>query len=479
MSTAGGLIRPFLLLFLAATTTSSLSWSAEPTSPEVPPENAALAQVKPSSRPGVDWHCFLGPTHDSKSPERGIRTKWPADGLAIVWQRKLGTGYGSPAISRGRLFQFDRVGNNERLVALASETGEKLWEFTYPSVFEDMYGYDNGPRGSPIVDDDRVYIMGAQGMLHCLNVADGRQLWRLDTMKQFGVVENFFGVGSTPLVEGELLIVPIGGSPPEAQQVPRGQLNLVKGNGTAIVAFDKRSGQPRYNLSDELASYASPVVATIGDRRWCFHFARGGLLGFDPATGKIDFHFPWRATVLESVNASNPVVVGDLVFVSETYGPGGALLKVRASGYDVVWSDAERRRDKALQTHWNTAIHHDGHLYASSGRHSENAELRCIELRSGRVTWSQPDLTRSSLLYVDGHFVCLTEYGELILFEATPDRFAPLARVRPLRSDETESSFRPRPLLEYPAWAAPVLSHGLLYVRGRDRLVCMELIPAK
>ena len=479
MSTSGGLVRTLALSAVVIAAARPILLSVEPATTEASPADTAPVQVKASSRPGADWPCFLGPTHDSKSPERGIRTTWPADGLPIVWQRKLGTGYGSPAISRGRLFQFDRVGDNERLVALASETGEKLWEFTYPSVFEDMYGYDNGPRGSPVVDDDRVYILGAQGMLHCLSVADGRQLWRVDTMKQFGVIENFFGVGSTPLIEGDLLIVPIGGSPTEAKQVPRGQLNLVKGNGTAIVAFDKRSGQPRYNLSDELASYASPVAATIGDRRWCFHFARGGLLGFDPVTGKLDFHFPWRAAVLESVNSSNPVVVGDLIFVSETYGPGGALLKVRPGGYDVVWSDAERRRDKAMQTHWNTAIHHDGYLFASSGRHSENAELRCVELRTGRVMWSQPDLTRLSLLYVDGHFVCLTEYGELILFEATPDRFAPVARVRPLRGDEAESSFRPRPLLEYPAWAAPVLSHGLLYVRGRDRLVCMELIPAK
>jgi outer membrane protein assembly factor BamB len=451
----------------------------EPSATDAPPSNTAPAQVKPSSRPGVDWPCFLGPTHDSKSSERGILTDWPAAGPPIVWQRRLGTGYGSPAISAGRLLQFDRVGDNERLVALESETGNKLWEFSYQSDFEDMYGYDNGPRCSPVVDEDRVYILGAQGMLHCLNVVDGRLLWRLDTMQEYRVVENFFGVGSTPLVDGDLLIVPVGGSPPAAQQVPRGQLDLVKGHDSAIVAFDKRSGQPRYRLSDELASYASPVATKIGDRRWCFHFARGGLLGFDPATGKQDFHFPWRASVLESVNASNPVVVGDLVFICETYGPGGALLKVRPGGFDIVWSDAERRRDKALQTHWNTAIHLDGYLYASSGRHSENAELRCVELRTGRVMWSQPDLTRSSLLYVDGHFVCLTEYGELILLKATPESYAPLARVRPVRSEEVEPGFAPRPLLEYPAWAAPVLSHGLLYVRGRDRLVCFELIPAK
>jgi outer membrane protein assembly factor BamB len=155
-------------------------------------------------------------------------------------------------------------------------------------------------------------------------------------------------------------------------------------------------------------------------------------------------------------------------------------LKVRPGGFDVVWSDSDRRRDKALQTHWNTAVHHDGYLYASSGRHSENAELRCVELRTGKLMWSEPELTRSSLLYVDGHFVCLTEYGELILLKATPERYTPVARVQPVKTNEVAAGagFQPRPLLEYPAWAAPVLSHGLLYVRGRDRLVCYELIPA-
>jgi hypothetical protein len=237
------------------------SRGAEPAAPK-----PTTSTVKKSSRPGVDWPCFLGPTHDGRSSEVGIVTDWPAGGPPIVWQRKLGTGYGSPVTSEGRLFQFDRVGDRERLVALESETGKQLWEFSYPTSFEDMYGYDNGPRGSPVVDGDRVYILGAHGMLHCLSVADGRALWRLDTMQKYGVVENFFGVGSTPLVERDLLIVPVGGSPPEAQQVPRGQLDRVKGNNSAIVALDKLSGQPRYTLSDELASYASPVATTIPAR---------------------------------------------------------------------------------------------------------------------------------------------------------------------------------------------------------------------
>lgn len=426
---------------------------------------------------GGDWPCFLGPSQDSKSPETGILTTWPKTGPRLVWQAPVGLGYSMPTVSRGRLFLFDAVGNTARLRCLNSETGAGLWEFEYPFEYEDLYGYDNGPRAFPVVDEDRVYLYGVEGTLHCLAVEDGKKLWSVDTVKQFGVVQNFFGVGSTPIVAGELLIVQVGGSPPESQRVPPGQLDRVVANGTAIVAFDKRTGEVRYKSGDELASYSVPVSATIKGRQWGFLFARGGLLGFDPTSGAIEFHYPWRAKVLESVNASSPVVVDDYVFISETYGPGSSLLKAKPGGYDVVWSDADRRRDKSLQTHWNTPVHHEGFLYASSGRHTDEAELRCVELLTGKVRWSEPGLTRCSLLYVDGHFVCLAEYGKLYLLRATPEKFDLVASAVIQDPAENTSLFGPTNLVQYPAWAAPVLSHGLLYVRGKNRLLCLELIP--
>ena len=432
---------------------------------------------------GEDWPAFLGPAGDSKSTETGILTKWPDVGPKRIWIKQVGTGYGMPSISRGRLFQFSRYKDQNRLTCVNSETGDELWKFEYPTDYEDLYGYDNGPRCSPVIDSNRVYIFGQEGMLHCLNLLDGKPIWKVDTSARFGVIQNFFGVGSTPIIEGDLLIAQVGGSPEESKQVPPGQLNAVKPNGTGVVAFDKFTGKVRYKLGDELASYAGPVAATIGGRRWCFVFARNGLLAFDPANGKLDFHYPWRAKLLESVNASNPVVVGRHVFISETYGPGSSLLKVKPGGYDVVWADGDRVREKSMQTHWNTCVHHDGYLYGSSGRHSENAELRCIELMTGKVKWSQPVLGRSSLLYVDGHFVCLTEYGGLLLLKANSEKFDLVAKtILPLEKEEepelAQAGVKPH-LLHYPAWAAPILSHGLLYLRGAGRLVCLELIPDK
>ncbi|REK12473.1 MAG: hypothetical protein DWQ37_11765 [Planctomycetota bacterium] len=463
------------ILFFAVTQASACA--EEPAAR--PAAAASSAQAAPGE--GSDWPAFLGPTADSKSPETGILTKWPAEGPPLLWKLELGTGYCMPTISEGRLFQFDRVDDLERLRCLDARTGKQHWEFTYESQFEDLYGYDNGPRSSPVVDGDRVYTFGAEGMLHCLNTVDGKVCWKLDTADKFGVIQNFFGVGSTPVVENDLLIVMVGGSPPESKSVPPGQLDRVVGNGTGIVAFDKMTGEVKYAITDQLASYATPKLATIDGRRWCFVFARGGLVGFEPASGKVDFEFPWRASLLESVNASDPVVVGNRVLISETYGPGAALLEVRPGQEpEVVWSDAERRRDKSLQTHWNTPVYVDGYVYASSGRHTENAELRCVEFDTGKVIWSQPDLTRSSLLYVDGHFVCLSEDGTLRLVRANPNKYDPVAEVVLQDRPPTEPNpfdFKPPRLLRYPAWAAPILSQGLLYVRGVDRLVCLELIP--
>jgi outer membrane protein assembly factor BamB len=431
---------------------------------------------------GVDWPDFLGPERNSRSPETGINTDWTAHPPRIVWQCQLGASYSSPSISRGRLFHFDRHGDVHRLTCRNSETGAELWTYELPADFEDMLGYNNGPRATPVIDGGRVYVMSPEGRLHCVSVLDGKRLWAVDTEKEFGVVKNFFGVGSTPVVSRDLLIANIGGSPEGSPPDVYAAGGRLEGNGTGVVAFDKLTGKVRWKAADELASYASPVIADINGQPRCFVFARGGLMKLDPASGKLDFHFPWRAAKLESVNASSPVVVGDEVFISESYGPGSALLNVAESlrdsnsdrtGYKLVWQDDPRRRDKSMELHWNTAVFHEGHLYGSSGQHGGSAELRCIEWSTGKVKWSEPRLTRSSLLYVDGHFVCLSEDGSLRLLKATPERFEQIAEFTPRDADG-------EPLLTYPAWAAPVLAHGLLYVRGSDRLVCLELmLPAE
>jgi outer membrane protein assembly factor BamB len=416
---------------------------------------------------GVDWPGFLGLRHDGTSPEQGLPLTWPPAGPKILWTRELGESYGTCSILKGRAFLFDRQGEEMRLVCLRSETGEELWQYRYPSAYRDGYGAGNGPRCCPVAEGELVYVFDPAGVLSCVRAADGKLVWKKDTARDFGVVPNFFGVGSTPVVEGELLIAMIGGSPPNSPDIMTGE---TRGNGSGIVAFDRRTGDVKYRISDELASYSSPLVTTIGGRRWGFAFTRDGLLAFDPLAGKVEFQHPWRARSLTTVNISNPVVAGDLVLVSEAYGVGSSLIRVKPGGFEPVWEDG-RKRDRLLMAYWNTPIVVDGYLYGSNGQGSD-ADLRCIDLAKGKLMWSAPELRQCSLVGVGGHLIALAEDGTLRLLKASPERAQVLAEVL-LRGKDGS------PLLESPARAAPVLSHGLLYVRGSSRLVCAELIPPK
>jgi outer membrane protein assembly factor BamB len=416
-----------------------------------------------------DWPGFLGPARNGKSTEVGLRDNVPTAEPPIVWQKPIGTGYSAPAIAGGRLFHFARFGDVARLTCLDAKTGEQIWKLDHPTDYEDLLGYNNGPRATPVVDGPHVFTYSAEGILQCAQVADGKLVWRVETMKDFHVVKNFFGVGSTPLVWDDLLLVNVGGSPPGGPSNVYAASGRVESSGTCIVAFDKSTGKVRWKTGDDLASYASPVVAPMGGHDVIFMFARGGLLAIDPAKGITIAQFPWRSRILESVNASSPVVKGDEVFISETYELGSALVRFTGSAFEEVWSDRGRRRNRSMALHWNTPIEHEGYLYGSSGYHSPDAELRCIDWKTGKVVWSEPNMGRSSLLLVDGILVSLSEDGPLRLVRATPEKYDEFANWELASGDGT-------PLLTYPAWAAPALANGLLYVQGKDRLVCLKLI---
>jgi outer membrane protein assembly factor BamB len=459
-------VRRFVVLALFAVLTPAATRADDP----------AIVSLATRTQ-GVDWPSFLGPLRDGRSPETGLSRDWADRTPRIVWQCPLGESYGAPSISQGRLVHFDRMENTHRLTCRNAETGAELWHREFLADYVDMLGYNKGPRATPVIDEERVYVVTPEGVIHCVRMADGERVWDVDATREFGVVKNFFGVASTPLVFDDLLIANVGGSPEGSPPDVYAAGGRVLGNGTGVVAFDKRTGEVQWKATDELASYASPVIAEIDGRPYCFILARGGLVALDPRSGAVDFQFPWRAVKLESVNASTPAVVDDEVFISESYGPGSALLKVMppaaadSESHQVVWQDELRSRDHALDLHWNTPVVHDGHLYASSGQHSNEAELRCVEWKTGKVPWREPGLGRSSLLYVDGCLVCLSEDGALRLLRANPEKYDVLADLTP-RDDAGE------PLLDSPAWTAPVLAHGLLYVRGKSRLICLELIPA-
>ena len=332
------------------------------------------------TRPGTDWPRFLGPTGDGKTSEQGLAT-WKAGSPKVRWMLPLGEGYSAPIILAGRCIVCDRVREKVRCRCLNSETAAELWSFTYPSTYQDKYNYDGGPRASPVSDGQRVYLHGPEGMLHCLALADGKPLWKVDTFARFGVVQNFFGVGSTPLLDGNKLIVHIGGSPPGSENKPFEQLTS---NGSCIVAFDKVTGKVLYQGGNDLASYSSPQLATLGGKKVGLIFARDGLLGFDPDKGSELFRHSFRARMLESVNVSNPIVDQDRIFLSESYAAGSTLLRYANSSVETLWTGMPRRRNMGIGAHMNTPIHIDKYVYGCTGRQPNEAELHALNGKRAR-----------------------------------------------------------------------------------------------
>ncbi len=404
-----------------------------------------------AERSGEDWPDFLGTDRDGKSNATGLEVDKSETTLKVCWSTEMGTGYAACSVSRGRCLVFDRVEHKARLRCLNAEDGRLIWTYEYVSDYEDMYGFDDGPRCSPVVDDNRVYVYGAEGELHCVNIVDGKRVWSCDLSDEYGVVSNFFGVGSTPLVFENLLLVMVGGSPPASHQVPPGQLDRVTPDGSCLVALDKLTGAEVYHSIMDLASYASLKLAPFEAGTRIVLFGRTGVWQVDSRNGEPKGFQAWRAKKLESVNASTPIVVDQRVFVTESYEPGSAVMLMQPESLDIIWKDDASGRNQAFASHWMTPIHHNGFLYGCSGQSPRQANLRCIEWDTGRVRWTKPGTGRVSLLYVDGHFISLSERGDLQLFAASPDAYQKRCDIR------LETADGEKVQLDYPAWAAPVL----------------------
>lgn len=434
------------------------------------------------NREGEDWASFLGPRGDGTSSERGVAPENWSPAPPLVWQMKLGVGYAAPAIAEQRLYQFDRFGNDERLTCFDAYSAKEIWRHATTVDYDDMYGYNNGPRCSPVVDESRVYTYGVAGQLNCVDAGTGELIWSKDTVDEYSVVQNFFGVASSPVVFNDLLLVMVGGSTPESLQLPPGRLADVRPAGSAVVAFDKRTGQEVYRVGNDLASYASLAVQELHGKPTGLAFLRGGLFGWEPQTGAPLFDYPWRAEILESVNAAMPVVADNQILVSEAYEIGSALLQVdpsAAGGFsiDEVRADAGRRSQQSFRAHWSTPVLIDGYLYGCSGRNQPDSDFRCVRLSDGEVQWADRRHERSSVLAIDGYLIVLGEYGRLELIRPTPDKLEVLKEIDFSDSVSiTAANGEAVPVqLAYPCWAAPILSHGLLYVRDQDQLLCFDL----
>lgn len=444
---------------------------------------------------GLDWPIFLGPDGTGVSNETGLLDEWPATGPTVLWEQRIGKGYSSPSVRGQRLVVHHRQRNSDVIDCLRAADGSPLWKHEYDTDFSDPYGYNNGPRCSPLLTENRCYTFGAQGRLVCLDLKTGKPVWQRDTAKEWKVPGHFFGAGCTPILEGGLLIVLVGGQPeagvvaldPETGQTKWESVGKSTWDG---VKTDGPGHAPYKWTGDEmLVSYSSPLAVTVHGQRHLLCLLRQGLVSLDPATGRVRFKYWFRSRINDSVNAARPVVVDDLVLLSAAYETGAALLKLHSDGegFDEVW-----RNKRGLSTHWSTPIHRDGCAFGFSGRHENEATLQCLDLKSGDLLWQTnghegpveeleqepstgqikhaktgkvipwPFYGRGSATYADGKYFVLGERGTLALTRLNRDGWNEISRT----------SFEN---LKYPMWASPVLSHGRLYLRSEDWLMCLNV----
>ena len=401
---------------------------------------SALAMIVAAATVEVaaqDWPQFLGPARDGRYAGAPLAASWPDGGPRRLWSRPVGAGFAGPVVSGDRVIVFHRVGRREVVEALDAATGDTVWRYDYPTSYRDDFGFDEGPRSVPVVADGRVYTFGAQGQLHAVDLETGAGVWQVDTHDRYGVRKGFFGAAGSPLVEDGRVIANVGGR--------RG----------GIVAFDAATGGELWTATDHEASYSSPAAGTFGGRRLALVFTRTGLVGLDPASGEVRFELRWRSRLGASVNAATPLVLGDSVFISASYGTGAALLRIEGGTLAEEWSG-----DDSMTNHYATAVEHDGVLYGYHGRQEYSPSLRAVDARSGTVRWSEDRFGAGTVTLAGDVLVILRESGELMLAEATPDALRPLARARIL----------PGVVRAYPA-----LADGRLYARNTDTLVAVDL----
>ena len=357
-----------------------------------------------------DWPQFLGPSRDGVYHGPALAAAWPETGPPAAWKRDVGAGFSGPVVRGDRLILFHRLGDRATVDCLEATSGRSLWRADYPTDYRDDFGFDAGPRATPAIADGRVITFGAEGRLSSWDLATGQPHWNVDTAKEYGAGKGWFGRACSPLIEGGVVIVGLGGN-----------------DGAGIVAFDAATGVLRWKATQDEASYASPIITSLRGSKTVLALTREALVGLEPGDGQLQFRHPWRPRANASVSAATPLVIEDHVFISASYGAGAALLRPTATGFESVWSN-----DESLSSHYATSVHHQGFLYGWHGRQEQGCELRCVELQTGRVRWTESGLKAGTVTLAGGELLVLTEQGELLRVPASADGFKAVSRAQVL-----------------------------------------------
>lgn len=429
-----------------------------------------------------DWQGLLGPTQNGHSLETGLRTDFDADPPTLLWSYATGHGYAQPAIAEGRVVFTHRISGEVHIDCLDPVTGERYWRHTHPCAYRGDYIPDNGPRSAPVIADGRVFVHSVEGRLFCFDLETGQVLWERDPTAEFEVGDHFFGVVSSPIVRGSVLIQNLGAP--------------AKLGGASVVGFDVATGRIAWAAGASWGpSCASPVLGMIGGQeRLCVlgggktRPATGGLMILDPDAGTVLHEYPFRSRTYESVLGANPVIGDDSVYVTASYNTGTARVALGGDGvFRQVW------KSRRLGSQFSTPLFVDGHLYVIDGVSDRAGAIVCLEPGTGEersrtdLVWDETVVHRGaprtvgmsigegSMLYVQGRALVLGDRGHLLWVDLDPGGATVRARTSLFRANET--------------WTPPALSQGLLYVCqnrreqfGSDpqspRLMCFDMRAA-
>lgn len=414
-----------------------------------------MAVLRPPGAVAADWPGWRGPGRDGHAAPGGpTLTSLPAEPRR-VWRLKIGDGLASPVVAGGRVYYLDAQGGREVVHAIDRETAAEAWRVPLDEGFRNGQTAP-GPRCTPLVDGDRLYVQSCLGELRCLSTADGQTRWRVNFLRDFraGVPAEAgqakgaqrHGFTAAPWVEGDRLIALVGDT-----------------NGAGVVCFEKRTGQVLWKSQNEQAANAAPFVATLAGRgpRQVLAFMADGLLGLDLESGERLWRVPMTTTYGRHV--MTPVVVDDVVMVSSKENP---LMGVVPSAEPATgrWTPVIRWRAKDLPVNFSSPVAVGGHVYGLG----PDQNLFCVEARTGAVKWSKDrfavqvaEKAHLALVAVGGNLLALTETGELVLVAADPSGYRELGRTQACGAN----------------WGNPAYADGRLYLRDGKELACLQLAP--
>ena len=384
---------------------------------------------------GAEWPQWQGPTRDNISQETGWLKTWPEGGPDIVWRIPIGEGYSGISIVDGRIYTMHSEGEDEFAVCLDASDGAEIWR----SRTDDNYqsGEGSGPRSTPAVDGDRVYVLSAKGKLYCLDASNGEKVWGHDFVTEFESGMPGFGFSTSPIIEGDSLLIEAGGK-----------------NGKSIVAFDKGTGAILWTSHTDGAGYSSPIVIDSNGVRQAIFLTGKSLVSVSPADGTIYWkHVPWPTG--NDINAAVPILLpGDRIFVSAAYDKGSVLLQMKSDGDEMSVEELWRSHD-VMENWMSSSVLLGEYLYGF-----DESILKCIEASTGEQKWAHRGFDRGTLLLADGHLIILGEGGNLGIAEANPSEYKGIAETQ---------------LLEGRCFTPPTFVGGKLYLRNQKELVCVDL----